>query len=237
MMDAVRPCIEADDAQKERGSDEDAKRLDGMCAAGGRSNVDQRVHEEGPRGHRVLRELTMKSIKKANRASEAQAEDDWHVLARLGLWATSLDGTSVASGRESEIDAGLGDLFDKSNFTFAPGFEVGKGNWASVLSTIFSQLESESVFPVLNRTGKTKLDTYIADLAFGYRVVDVQMGEKEEVPRTHWTQPRLSRAPLRLPEQRLRARSDDARSVDRHELLSQLKAVRVPFPAADVDKS
>lgn len=113
-------------------------------------------------------------------ASAAHAEDDWHVLARFGLWATSIDGTASVRGRESEIDAGFDDLFDKTNFALAPGFEIGKGNWAFAFHGFFSQLESESVFPLLNRTGTTTLDTYIFDLALGYRVVDVPMGDKED---------------------------------------------------------
>jgi hypothetical protein len=117
-------------------------------------------------------------------APPAAQDDDWHIVTRMGLWATSLKGDAGAGGHSADVDASFSDLLDKTNFAVSPGIEFGKGKLAFALNGFLSQLESDVDFAgtLPNGTpvsggGEVTADMYIGDFAVGYTLLEVPVGD------------------------------------------------------------
>ncbi len=117
-------------------------------------------------------------------ATQPEAPDDWSVITSLGAWAISVDGEVSVGEHEADFSADFDDLLDHTNFALMPGIEVRKGRWAMVLNGVITELESERQFSRTFRRGRTieagadvELDLYIADLALGYRLIDLPLSD------------------------------------------------------------
>ena len=117
-------------------------------------------------------------------AAPAANEDDWHIVARLGLWGMSVDGDASVREYGTDFSMDVGDILDNLNFAFMPGIELGKDRWALVFNGVFAQLENDEQFSrtlpggrVIEGGADITMDMYIADLAVGYRLWDIPLGE------------------------------------------------------------
>lgn len=120
----------------------------------------------------------------AERPATAPKAEDWHAILRLGLWAMNVDGDASARDYDVDFSMDFGDLLDNTNFAFMGGLEIGKGKWAVVFEGMIAQLENDQHFNHTLPRGRTieggadiSLDMYIADLALGYRLWDIPLGD------------------------------------------------------------
>jgi len=78
-------------------------------------------------------------------AEEKPAESGWEFTVAPYLWAISMDGSVTVKGLKADVDASFNDLLDEMNFGFMLAYEVRKGRWGLLGSTIYSNLGNSDV--------------------------------------------------------------------------------------------
>ena len=107
-------------------------------------------------------------------------DNDWHLLTRAGLWAMNLKGDVGIRDRKADVDVGFSDLAENMNFGLMPGIELSKGPFVIAFNGVFTQLENDVSVTTpggANIGGDATFDVYIADVAVGYHVADIPIGD------------------------------------------------------------
>jgi hypothetical protein len=102
-------------------------------------------------------------------------DDDLHLDLSLGLWGTSVSGTTGIGRLETDVDVSFDDIIRHTNFAAMGGAEMSKGNWILYLNGMYCQLNG-SATGVRGQDADLRADMGIGDLAVGYTLVRTEVG-------------------------------------------------------------
>ena len=106
-----------------------------------------------------------------------QASDGWHFAFTPYIFATGISGTVGAQGRELEVDANFGNVWENLDLGLMGTFEARKGRFVMFTDLFWSKLSAErdTAGPFYS-TAKLGINIFIFDPEFGYRLIDSEKG-------------------------------------------------------------
>jgi len=106
-----------------------------------------------------------------------QATDGWQFAFTPYLFATGVSGTVGANGRELEVDANFGNVWENLDIGLMGTFEARKGRFVMFTDLFWSKLSAErDTAGPLYSTAKLGINIFIFDPEFGYRLIDSEKG-------------------------------------------------------------
>ena len=106
-----------------------------------------------------------------------QASDGWHFAFTPYIFATGVSGTVGAQGRELEVDANFGNVWENLDIGLMGTFEARKGRFVMFTDLFWSKLSAErDTAGPLYSTAKLGINIFIFDPEFGYRLIDSEKG-------------------------------------------------------------
>jgi|SRR5688572_22964604 len=111
-----------------------------------------------------------------------QAADGWQFAFTPYLFATGVSGTVGANGRQLEVDANFGNVWENLDIGLMGTFEARKGRFVIFTDLFWSKLSAErdTAGPFYS-TAKLGINIFIFDPEFGYRLVDSEKGHSLDV--------------------------------------------------------
>lgn len=102
-------------------------------------------------------------------------DDDLHLDVNLGLWGTSISGTTGFRRLETDVDVSFDEIIRHANFAAMGGFELSRNNWILDFNGVYCHL-GDSATGVGGRDVNVSASTGIGDLALGYTLVQTKVG-------------------------------------------------------------
>lgn len=118
-----------------------------------------------------------KSLDRLPKPQTSSADSGWHFAFAPYLFAAGISGTVGARGRQLDIDANFGSVWDHLDIGFMSAFEVRKKRFISFNDLIWVKLSAEKDTPGrFYSTAKLGINLFIFDPEFGYRLIDSPKG-------------------------------------------------------------
>ena len=111
-----------------------------------------------------------------------QATDGWQFAFTPYLFASGVSGTVGANGRQLEVDANFGNVWENLDIGLMGTFEARKGRLVMFTDLMWTKLSAErdTAGPFYS-TAKLGINIFIFDPEFGYRLVDSEKGHSLDV--------------------------------------------------------
>lgn len=116
-------------------------------------------------------DLTLKSDDASYDAS--YDPEKLYVIARLGVWGTSLNGHAGVGPLSTGVNASFSDILDQTNVAVFPSFTLTKGNWLMAINGVYANLGDDVHIdgPLgFGRGADVTSNIGIADVAIGYTI-------------------------------------------------------------------